>query len=262
MNAAARVFVVVVTLAVVPSAAADPPRSGVVHVTVPPGTPLVELGRQLFAGNCATCHGGNGQGISSRGQGAGAITGLGPSLHGVGARAAHFYLRTGYMPLSSPDKQPRRGRVLFSDRELRALISYVASLGPGPPIPAPHPARGNLAEGMKLFTEHCSGCHQVVAEGGYVTGAVAPALEDATPVQVAEAARIGPYLMPRFSEKQISNPQLDSIIRYVGYAKHPHDAGGWAIGHVGPVPEGLVTWFLGIAAVVATCVVIGKRLAS
>ena len=190
------------------------------------------------------------------------MTGLGPSLHGVGALGADFYLRTSYMPLGDPLSQPRRSRVLFSDRELGGLIAYVASLGPGPPIPTPHPERGNVSRGLKLFTEHCAGCHQVVAQGGYVSGAVAPPLQQSTPVQIAEAVRIGPYVMPRFSKKQISDVELNSIIRYVEYTKHPHDVGGWAIGHVGPVPEGLVTWFLGIAVVVGTCVVIGKRLGS
>jgi ubiquinol-cytochrome c reductase cytochrome c subunit len=253
---------VVIALVLAPAAAGDPPRSGVVHVNVPSGTPLVQLGKQLFGGNCVTCHGSAGRGITTRGGGAGDITGLGPSLRGVGARAADFYLRTGYMPLADPSKQPRRSRVLFSDREIRALVAYVASLAPGPPIPTPHPERGNLSEGFKLFTEHCAGCHQVAAAGGYVVGAVAPPLDQATPVQVAQAARIGPYLMPRFSKKQISDAQLDSLVRYVAYVKHPHDVGGWAIGHVGPVSEGLVTWFVGIALVVATCIVIGRRLES
>jgi ubiquinol-cytochrome c reductase cytochrome c subunit len=231
-------------------------------VHVPPGTPRVEYGRQLFAANCASCHGPGGKGIFSPVQGAGDEQGLGPSLRGVGALAADFYLRTGYMPLDDPDRQPRRDQVLFSEPEVRALVAYVASLGAGLPVPEPHPELGTLAAGLQLFTEHCAGCHQIVAEGGFVTGAVAPPLEDATPVQVAEAVRIGPYLMPRFSTKQISDRHLDSIIRYVQYAKHPDDRGGWAIGHVGPVPEGLVTWFIGIAAIVATCTVIGRRLRS
>ena len=92
--------------------------------------------------------------------------------------------------------------------------------------------------------------------------AVAPALDRATALQIAEAVRTGPYLMPRFSEKQISDAKLDSIIRYVAYAKHPDDRGGWALGHIGPVPEGLVTWFIGIALMVGMCLVIGKRLES
>ena len=211
-----------------------------------------QSGSQLYGANCITCHGAGGQGVSGRG----------PSLRSAGAQAADFYLRTGYMPLANPHAQPRRSRVLFTQAQLAALVSYVASLGSGPRIPKPHPERGTLAEGQEQFTEHCAGCHQISAAGGYVTNAVAPKLVQATPVEIAEAVRIGPYLMPRFPKSQISDAQLDSIIRYVTYAKHPDDRGGWALGHVGPVPEGLVTWFVGIALMVATCLVIGKRLRS
>ena len=217
-----------------------------------PVTSAGDLGGQLYGANCITCHGPGGNGIAARG----------PSLRGVGARAADFYLRTGYMPLESPRTQPHRSRVLFSRRELAALVAYVASLAPGPRIPTPHPARGDLAAGQEQFTEHCAGCHQIVAQGGYVTNVVAPPLDRAKPVEIAEAVRTGPYLMPRFSTKQISDRQLDSIIRYVIYAKHPDDRGGWALGHLGPVPEGLVTWFIGIVLLVGTCLVIGKRLHS
>jgi ubiquinol-cytochrome c reductase cytochrome c subunit len=68
---------------------------------------------------------------------------------------------------------------------------------------------------MHLFADHCAGCHQIVAEGGYVTGGLPPPLEDATDVQIAEAARIGPWVMPKFSREAISDRQLNSIIRYI-----------------------------------------------
>ena len=129
------------------------------------------------------------------------------------------------------------------EREIRALVAYVASLGTGPPIPTPHPERGNVAEGLRLFTEHCAGCHQIAAEGGYVTGARVPPLEDATPRQIAEAVRIGPYLMPQLLRRRRSRTaQLDSIVATSHYAKHPDDRGGWALGQLGPVPEGMVAW--------------------
>jgi quinol---cytochrome-c reductase cytochrome c subunit len=127
-------------------------------------------------------------------------------------------------------------------------------------VPTPHTERGSLSEGLELFTEHCAGCHQVAAEGGFVTGARVPPLENVTPRQIAEAVRIGPYLMPAFSKRTIPPRRLDSIIRYVEYAKHPDNRGGWSLGEIGPVPEGIVAWLVAAVVLVGTCVVIGRRL--
>jgi ubiquinol-cytochrome c reductase cytochrome c subunit len=218
-----------------------------------------QLGAQLYAGNCATCHGIAGEGSTGK-RGTGDIEGEGPSLRGVGAEAADFYLRTGYMPLESPTQQPWRRRVLFTRRELRSLVQYVASLGAGPRIPRPAPQQGKVPEGLRLFTEHCAGCHQVAAQGGYVTDARVPDLKQATPTQVAEAVRIGPYLMPHFSKKAISDRQLNSIIAYIQETKHPQDQGGWGIGHIGPVPEGVIAWFIGGLLLVGLCALIGERI--
>jgi ubiquinol-cytochrome c reductase cytochrome c subunit len=235
-------------------------------LALPASAANIPHGKQLFGQYCVSCHGPNAEGAYGQRYGGSAgrdteiLTGLAPSLHGVGALAADFSLRPGYMPLKRNGIQPRRSKVFFDERSIEDLIAYVASLGKGPPVPKPDPAKGNLAEGLHQFTDHCAGCHQVVAEGGVVTGAVPPPLEEATSTQIAEAVRIGPYVMPKFSSKAISDRQLNSIIAYVQYAKHPDDRGGWSLGHVGPVPEGLVTWFLAAAVLVAVCMVIGKRL--
>jgi ubiquinol-cytochrome c reductase cytochrome c subunit len=256
-------------VALLPAAAAGAgpgPQSGIV---TNPGSssaggvpPRLASGYSLYAANCSRCHGSRGEGITSAGpsRAAGGQSGAGPSLRGVGALAADFYLRTGYMPLSKPGKQPRRNRVFFTEAQIRALVGYVSSLGNGPRIPRPHPQTGSLSRGQTLFTEHCAGCHQIVAAGGYVTGAVVPPLTDATPTQIAEAIRIGPYLMPKFPKSQLSDADVDSIIRYVQYAKHPDDRGGWAIGHVGPIPEGIVTWLLAAVVLVGVCLLLGERL--
>lgn len=227
----------------------------------------VQAGKALYGRYCVSCHGMNGAGISTpRTIGAAAgrqqiqQQGKGPSLRGVGALAADFYLRTGYMPLQRIGLQPRRSRLILSNAEIEALIAYVASLGKGPAIPKPRPELGNVSEGLHLFTDHCAGCHQVVAEGGFVTGALPPDLGDDTATQIAEAVRIGPYVMPTFSKKSISDRQLDSIVRYVLYAQHPDNRGGWSLDNIGPVPEGLVTWFIAMAALIGLCMLIGKRL--
>ncbi len=227
-------------LLVVPAAAAGPPKGGVTSVA---------QGQGLFEANCSRCHGSLGEGIAHQG----------PSLRGVGAIAADFYLRTGYMPLSSPHQQPSRSRVLFSEQQLQALVGFVASLGNGPSIPTPQWRTASIAAGQKLFTTNCAGCHQIVARGGVVTGARVPELSRATPRQIAEAVRIGPYLMPRFSPKAITPTQLNDVVAYVQYTDHADNRGGWSIGDLGPWPEGLVTWLLAGSVLVALCLVFGRR---
>jgi ubiquinol-cytochrome c reductase cytochrome c subunit len=247
-------------LGVTALAAAQPPTG----IRTPANTrtvPLRELGSELFAANCSTCHGIDARGVSSQApqRGAGNVTGMGPSLRGVGAGTIDFYLRLGYMPLSTPDEQPSRHAPWFSPREIKGLITYITSLGPpGPPIPSPRPEEGDLSKGMQLFTEHCAGCHQVVAQGGIVTGARVPPLQDEGPVDIAEAVRTGPYLMPRFSKSQISDRELNSIIRYVQLTRDPPNRGGWGIGNIGPLTEGLVA---GLAAILLafSCMFIGRR---
>jgi ubiquinol-cytochrome c reductase cytochrome c subunit len=256
---------IVAALAAASPAAAGSPPPGVytdAGSSSGGGTPagLAAEGYALYGANCATCHGSLASGVtSSPHKGSGDTIRLGPPLRGVGALAADFYLRSGYMPLSSAHDQPWRSRVQFTDRQLDALIAFVASLGKGPPVPKPRPERGDPSVGQQLFAESCAGCHQIAAVGGILTGARVPSLASATPVQIAEAVRIGPYLMPRFTRKQISDVELDSIIRYVQSTKSPHDAGGWGIGHLGPIPEGLVAWLIAGSALVVVTLLIGKR---
>jgi quinol---cytochrome-c reductase cytochrome c subunit len=236
------------------------PQSGIVRPTTEPAMPSVTLGAELYAGNCASCHGIAGSGITRPRHGAGDILGAGPSLRNVGASAADLYLRTGLMPLSSIHDEPGNDRVLFTPKEVRSLVDYVASLGKGPAIPSADPAAGRLSEGLSLFTRDCAGCHQVVARGGFVTGARVPPLQGINPTQIAEAVRVGPYLMPRFSVSQISKSQLDSIIKYVLWTRHPDNRGGWGIGNIGPIPEGLVAWWIAAPVLLLVCRFIGSRL--
>lgn len=210
---------------------------------------LQAQGRALFEEGCSSCHGFDGAGVPDQG----------PSLDGAGEAAADFYLRTGRMPLGQVGEQPLRGKPRYSDSQIRALVAYVGSLGPGPAIPVVRPERGSLSGGMQLYGESCSGCHGIGGKGGVAIGAYAPPLGEATPTEVGEAIRVGPYAMPRFSEKQFDQTDLDSIARYVQLTQDPNDAGGFGIGHIGPVPEGLVAWFAAIAAMLLVARLIGER---
>lgn len=213
----------------------------------PPDEPLVRAGRRLFVDTCASCHGMDARGIPGRA----------PSLYGAGALSADFYLRTGRMPLTDPEDQPLRSETALPDGQIRALVAYVGTLG-GPPIPDVDVEEGDIALGQRLFTENCAACHQVMGRGGIVTRAVVPDLiGQVTPLDVAEAIEIGPYVMPLFP--WMSDEQVNSIARYVAYADEPTDVGGWGIGHLGPVPEGMVTWLLAMAALMFAIRLIGER---
>ena len=238
-----------------PTGSATPAGTGLAAGT--PGTantsPVSE-GRDLFVASCSYCHGFSAQGIPGRA----------PSLIGVGAQAADFYLSTGRMPLPSPHAYPERTKPAFTRAQINALDVYVGSFGEpfgGPVIPPVDPAHGNISEGEQAFALHCSGCHQIIARGGIVTGAAAPPLQQATATEIAEAVRVGPYVMPRFSTGQIDAQTLNSIVRYVLYTRHPADRGGWGIGHVGPIPEGMLAWLLALTSLLLVARVIGKRTA-
>lgn len=209
----------------------------------------VERGRELFLNGCTACHGPDARGVE----------GQGPSLVGAGAASADFYVRTGRMPLPNTGDQPERSEPAYPEEDIRALVAYIGSLG-GPPVPDVDIARGDLAEGQRAFTNYCAGCHTVTTKGGYVPGGVAPSLDEATATQVAEAVRVGPWLMPAWDERQIDRRELDSIARYVvEVGQDPESPGGWGIGFLGPVPEGMVVWLIAGGALLVIARLVGAR---
>jgi len=197
---------------------------------------LVERGRELFLTACSSCHGAQGRG-----------TDQGPILTNVGAAAASFQLTTGRMPLTDPGAQPVRKPPAFRPAEIDALVAFVASLGHGPPIPDVDIAAGNLSRGGTLFRFNCAACHSSTGVGGALSyGSDAPSLKAATPQQMGEAMRTGPGQMPVFGPDTLSARQVDSIARYVTYLQNPDDPGGFSLGRIGPITEGMVALLVGI----------------
>jgi ubiquinol-cytochrome c reductase cytochrome c subunit len=205
-------------------------------------------GDVLYVTHCSSCHGVRGAG-----------TPQGPPLIGAGPAAVDFMLTTGRMPMADPNQPTLRQPPRFSRAENDALVAYIASLGPGgPPIPAVHLERGNLAHGGQLFAGACAPCHGAAGQGAAVAqGQVAPSLHEATPTQIAEAVRIGPGPMPKFGDRVIDARDLDALVRYVVFLRHAPDPGGLSLGHEGPVIEGFVAWLLGLGLMLAAIRLIG-----
>jgi ubiquinol-cytochrome c reductase cytochrome c subunit len=198
----------------------------------------VERGRELYLTGCASCHGANGEGTSR-----------GPDLRGVGAAAADFQLTTGRMPATQGDRQVMRKPAAYSRAQIDDLVAYVASLGPGPPIPDVITPPGDLQEGAQLYLDNCAACHSAAGNGGALSlGRDAPTLHEATPVQVAEAMRTGPGQMPVFGPETLTRKQVNSIVAYVEYLEKPENPGGLSLGLVGPITEGLVGILIGLGA--------------
>ena len=210
-----------------------------------------DLGRQIFAQDCAQCHGEAARGTDD-----------GPPLVGVGAASVDFMLRTGRMPLPAPDARMERRPPRYDAQERAAVVAYVTSLGgDGPPIPEVDPDAGDIAMGRAVFASACAACHGPTAAGGAVGGrAIAPGLGLADPVEMAEAVRTGPGVMPRFGREQLSDDELDSLIRYVLLLRDRDIApAGVRFGRSGPVTEGLLAWAIGLVLLLLAAYLLGTK---
>jgi len=203
------------------------------------GGPLISQGKSIFLQECASCHGLYAQGTPNQG----------PSLIGVGAAAVDFQVSTGRMPAKEPAAEQPRKPVTLTGHQIHALAAYIASLGGGPAIPSGAEVSqtgANPGLGQQLFVADCAQCHNFVGAGGALTyGKYAPALTKSTPRQIYEAMLTGPEAMPVFNNTTITPQQKRDIISYVVKTRNEPNPGGFSLGRVGPVTEGLVA-FLGL----------------
>ena len=212
----------------------------------------VDEGKKLFSSNCATCHGLNAEGVD----------GVGPSLYGVGAASVSFQVGTGRMPLANQGPQAEKKPVQFTNEQVSSLADYVASLAPGPAVPSPKylQANGDAAVGAELFRVNCAMCHNVAGAGGALTeGKYAPALAGVLPVHIYEAMLSGPQSMPVFNDTNLTPTQKADIITYLKYLDKNPSPGGFDLGSLGPVSEGLFIWIFGLGAIVAVTIWIAAK---
>jgi ubiquinol-cytochrome c reductase cytochrome c subunit len=221
---------------------------------------LVKQGRELFLVGCSFCHGQNAEGQTD-------VNGklIGPSLVGVGAAAVDFQVGTGRMPLARPGQQGPTKRQAYTEREIKAMAAYVASLAPGPAIPS---AKDYSTEGLsdaekeeavvrggQIFLTNCTACHNFTGAGGAMPhGGYAPRLLDTTPRHIYEAMLTGPGPMDNFSNGNLPPESKRDVIAYIESMREQPGYGGFSLGNMGPVSEGLFAWIAGLGACVAFAV--------
>jgi ubiquinol-cytochrome c reductase cytochrome c subunit len=199
-----------------------------------------DLGAQLYATQCASCHGVDGEGVEDRG----------PTLSTEGRASVSFVLRTGRMPLANPSLQPRRGPVRYSEDEIVALVDYAGALGDGPDIPAVDPDAGDLAAGGVLYRLNCAACHVTSGSGAAIGGGrEAPPLTSSTPTQIGEAILVGPGAMPVFDT--FSTDDINDVAAYIRELQEQETTAPDDFGGAGPVAEGLAAWLLGLLPLLA-----------
>lgn len=212
-------------------------------------------GKKLFAVQCSSCHGLHAEGGSE-----------GPPLIGVGAAAVDFQVSTGRMPAKQPGPQMQPKKPKFTAEETEALAAYVASLGPGPAIPAKDKydtaglTDAELAEGGELFRTNCTACHNFAGKGGALPwGKEAPPLTGASPKHIYEAMLTGPQQMPVFSNQVLTPDDKRNLIGYVKSIQETPNRGGIGLGRLGPVSEGLWGWLIGIGGLVVAATWIAAK---
>lgn len=206
----------------------------------------VEDGKKLFQANCATCHGLDLQGTAE-----------GPSLYGVGELAVEFQVATGRMPLQMQGPQAPQKPVQFTDEQIQAMAAWVQSMAPGPTYPSEETldGKGDIARGAELFRINCAMCHNVAAAGGALTeGKYAPALTSTSALHMYAAMVTGPQNMPVFNDMNLTTEDKRDIISALLFLQENESAGGFSLGSLGPVSEGLFIWIFGIGALIAITV--------
>jgi ubiquinol-cytochrome c reductase cytochrome c subunit len=218
---------------------------------------LVDRGSGLFGTHCALCHGEQGRGLPIDGPRGG------PSLEGVGPASVDFMLRTGRMPMSNAQDRLERHPQRFSEEDRHALIAYVESLDPdsGPEIPDIDGWEdADLSHGLELFTQNCAACHGPTAQGIAVGQQdVSSTLDVAEPIEIAEAIRSGPGVMPRFLEDTMSEEDVRAVTAWVMDLREREAPGGWSFGRSGTVTEGFLAVLVGLGLLSVIMYLLGDR---
>ena len=203
---------------------------------------------QIYLRDCAQCHSADLSGSSD-----------GPPLADVGAASVDYELSTGRMPLDRAGDDTVRHDPAYDGATIDALVAYITRAdSSGTAIPRVDVASGDVSHGGELYRLQCAACHEWAGQGGVLRYGEAPSLQNSTATQVAEAVRVGPGTMPVFGKNAVDERELSDLAAYVGTLQNPRDRGGFALWHLGPLPEGLLALAV-VGLLAASLTMIGAR---
>jgi ubiquinol-cytochrome c reductase iron-sulfur subunit len=143
----------------------------------------------------------------------------------------------------------------LSPAQVAAVSLFVATQ-----IAAPAARTATVAQGGELFRLYCSGCHSSTGRGGALSqGRNAPSLADYPAAEALAAMILGRGNMPVFAGAALDVREQAAVALYVQTLQAPPSPGGWGLGYIGPVTEGLAAFAgLGLLILLAVWLAWGK----
>ena len=226
------------------------PQAQTAHAQEDPA--LVRQGEQLYNNACISCHGMNLQGVELRG----------PSLIGVGEAAVYFQVSTGRMPATRQEAQIGKKPVRFTPQEIDALGAFVQANGGGPVVPTgslrrrrPGSRRRSLPAQLRLMPQ----LHRTRYRTVLRASTLPPSTEVNRPADLQrDDQRTAEHAQVLRRAADSAGEAGHHRLRAVGM-EQGNNPGGYSLGGFGPVPEGLISWMVGISALVGVTLWIGSK---
>src|SRR5699024_7562868 len=159
--------------------------------------------------------------------------------------------------------QAARKSPQMTEEQTRQLAAYVASLGPGPSVPAEEwldSSPGDAPKSGEIFRINCGLCHnETGAGGGLHRRQYAPPVVAVNPHHVYESMETGPQNMPVFNDNNLSPSDKRDVITYLETLEETGSPGGISLGSLGPVTEGLYAWTIILSLLLGCAVWLGAK---
>src|SRR5690606_33626681 len=98
----------------------------------------------------------------------------------------------------------------------------------------------------------------VGAGGALSEGKYAPSLMESTPTVIYEAMLTGPQSMPGFNDATLTPDEKRDVIAFL-MEQRGTQPGGFSLGSIGPVSEGIWVFIVGLGSLIGMAVWIGSR---